>query len=387
MSERNFNDDEFLRTTETTTSKLEQYLDRPISQSSKNSVITSLREFYRCVIEPKSYEQADKDLNVLETIYFEAREAPTDGTVPSEKTLDMIGRDYIHFAKVLSEAKMARTSIGVRLNCVRGFLLSNRCEVGEYWRKEASRFLPKGTERKVKEQYISKENLQRLLMQMTLAPRTFCLFLKSSGMRPFEALAIQRKNVVKGNPTAVYLEVTKTHSPRWCFVDEEATEALGYYEKTLDSNEPLLFPYTTTQMSTDWSRALKLCKLDQTDKSTLRERYLYRLYGLRKFFRQEGRGDKALGTIGMDRDFLESLIGHNVGLDSVYANFLSSSEGAKKVSRFYSQASNNFWVLERYERLKDEAIKKGIFEPTTTTMTPIEAIKDYTEEKSKRAVM
>ena len=133
----------------------------------------------------------------------------------------------------------------------------------------------------------------------------------------------------------------------------------------------------------EWNKALEMTGLNQVDTTKKKKQYLNRLYSLRKFFRQEGRGSVRLRIGGIERDVLEAMFGHFVGLDSRYANFNVQSrvQEPTELDELYMRGQRNFWCMEKYEQLVEEKEADGTIEKRKAeSKTPLESYEDVVKK-------
>ena len=146
--------------------------------------------------------------------------------------------------------------------------------------------------------------------------------------------------------------IAKTGKRRITFISPEAKEAIEewltfrsqYLKQAIGrtakerrgKDRTTLFPFTTANFNVIWKIALVKAKLSKIDEVT--NRIHMRPHNLRKYFRLR------VGRFG--RDEAEALMGHQEGLNKVYARF-EGEDGEKRLEEIYKKAIPELSIYER----------------------------------------
>jgi integrase len=222
------------------------------------------------------------------------------------------------------------------------------------------------------------EELKRICEYMPIQGKALTLVLASSGMRVGEAVTLELDDIdfnfrykeVALCKIRIKGENTKTGKARITFISPEAKDAVDEWlnyqaqykeqaegrklsyearfhkedegwtgDEEKENNrakvEGLLFPFSTSNYGFMWRNALAKAKLSKIDKKT--NRLEMRPHNLRKFFRLR------VGRHG--RDEAEALMGHQEGLNRVYARFEGKS-GEQRLAEIYVKAIGELSIFE-----------------------------------------
>jgi len=258
----------------------------------------------------------------------------------------------------------APKTIGSRLNTIRVFLDENNIEFPKRFFKNLN---GKVNEAISREKVPNNEEMKRILEYLPIQGRALALILSSSGMRIGETIQLEESDFeMNRDPVRVNIraEYTKTGKKRITFISPEAKEAVeewlkfrDQYVKTADGrswkherrNSEKLFPFKSTTFNYIWNNALSKAQLSQIDEKT--KRVSIRPHNLRKFFR--------LRVSRYGRDEAECLMGHQVGLNKVYANFDDAEERLEEV---YKKSISDLSIYKRAVQVVqlDEEMKNTI---------------------------
>ena len=199
------------------------------------------------------------------------------------------------------------------------------------------------------------EQIRRIIEYMPIHGKAISLILSSSGMRIGELLQLREKDIdLDMNPIRVRIraEYTKTKKKRITFISPEAKDVLlewfkyrPQYIETANARSILysrdeasksIFPFTTQNFNYIWRNALDKANLVELDPKT--NRATIRPQGLRKFFRL------VVGRHGQDE--AEALMGHQQGLDAIYAR-LKEESGEKRLREIYLKALPELSISKR----------------------------------------
>jgi integrase len=178
-------------------------------------------------------------------------------------------------------------------------------------------------------------------------------------------------------PTKIHIraEITKSGNQRYCFIGQEATDALkaylehrqtyleasikrtrtlaAYYHSELkNKNDSRVFPFDDGQIRNIWNRLLTHAKLSERDKRT--KFHKMHPHTLRKYFRTHM-------SLSVPVDIVEALMGHEGYLTEVYRRYSIEQlgeqylKGEQDVSIF-SSTSKDLQELRQSDRAKDEKI-------------------------------
>jgi integrase len=285
----------------------------------------------------------------FELIYPESKE---DLDILSEK---YIAEDRDHRNDVLdfkdSLRDKAPKTISSRLNVVRCFLDENGIDFPKRFFKNLN---GKVNQPISEERVPSNEELRRIIEYLPVQGKALALVLSSSGMRIGESLQIKIKDIDLTRALVkikIRAEYTKTGKKRITFISPEAKLAVeewfeyrkqylvradGRSWKYGRKDDGKLFPFTNANFNQIWRNALGKAKLFDLDEKT--KRVTMRPHNLRKFFRLR------VGRYG--RDEAEAMMGHQKGLNSVYARFVGE-DGDKRLEEVYKKAIPDLSIYER----------------------------------------
>jgi integrase len=199
------------------------------------------------------------------------------------------------------------------------------------------------------------EQIRRITEYMPIQGKAITLILSSSGMRIGEVVQLKLEDLdLALEPVRVRIraEYTKTKEKRITFISPEAKDALlewlkyrPQYIETANarskihsrSEEPQeIFPFTSTNFNFIWRNALDKANLVEVDPKT--NRASIRPHGLRKFFRL---------VVGRhSQDEAEAMMGHQQGLNAVYAKF-TGEMGERRLREIYLKALPELSIYER----------------------------------------
>jgi integrase len=192
----------------------------------------------------------------------------------------------------------------------------------------------------------SNEQIRRLIEYMPIHGKAMMLMLASSGMRVGALVQLRLEDVnLDMEPVRIRIraEYTKSKQKRITFISPEAKEALlewlkyrpqyieianarsKLHERKSEPEE--IFPFTSINFNYIWRNALDKANLKRVDPRT--NRATLHPHGLRKFFRL------VVGRHGQDE--AEALMGHQTGLNAVYAKF-TGEMGERRLREIYLKA-------------------------------------------------
>ena len=272
--------------------------------------------------------------------------------------------DIISFRNFLGD-KSPKTRYA-RLIAVRVFLDDNGISFPKRFFKNIN---GKRTEAITWEKVPTNEELKRIVEYLPMQGKALALLLSSSGMRIGESVQIKESDIkFNRDPVRIKIraEYTKMGKRRIAFISPEAKEAveewLKYrdkYIKIADSKSTRyarvksnsLFPFRAENFNTMWKIALGKANLLEIDEKT--HRMTMRPHNLRKYFRLR------VGRYG--RDEAECLMGHQAGLNRIYANFDDAEERLEEV---YKKSIGDLSIYQREVQVVqlDEEMKNKIRE-------------------------
>jgi len=349
-----------------------QFLRQYESQSTRKNYLSGLRQFFESAYPELKHELKQKK-NELEE-----EAGKTISYIPSEivlKFLDIYSFRYLeedrdHRNDVLnfkeSLKSKAPMTIGSRLNSIRVFLDENGINFPKRFFKNLN---GKVNEAISEEKVPSNEELRRIIEYLPVQGKALALVLSSSGMRIGEVLQIKLSDVDLNREQArikIRAEYTKTGKRRITFISPEAKLAVGewlsyrdQYQERADGrswehereDDDELFPFTSVNFYQMWHNALGKAKLLERDEKT--NRVSLRPHNLRKYFRLR------VGRYG--RAEAECLMGHQAGLNRIYANFDDAEERLEEV---YKKSISDLSIYQRGVQViqLDEEMKNTIRE-------------------------
>lgn len=128
----------------------------------------------------------------------------------------------------------------------------------------------------------------------------------------------------------LHIPKAKGEKPRDVFLIKEVEDELRAWLKRrpkyieslkkrgIDPDEEQIFPYGDATLRSMWETALGRCGMDKRETITMRNRLIYRLHNLRKFFRTYGQWKNP--------DVAEALMGHQEGMSKIYARMDKAME-------------------------------------------------------------
>ena len=258
--------------------------------------------------------------------------------------------------------------------------------------------------------------LDKLIDRINPAGRTEIVLMAKAGLRPEEVLIAQMKNLdldyvaeyvdsETGKEMSVpigklNIPVAKGEQPRYAFLIKEVTDELrgwlkrrpkyikdlknrGHYTKTeAEVNEDQIFPYGEKTLRSFWETTLNKCDMAQQEDLTLRNRFIYRLHNLRKFFRTHGNWSNT--------DVAEAQMGHQEGMNKIYARTGGSIElmvkGIRQAEPHLTSRKLRVHdiegVMAQNERLKMEMAElMGVLDSLKERVENLEEIGALPEEK------
>jgi integrase len=281
--------------------------------------------------------------------------------------------DLLNFRESLkNKAPMTKAA---RFNTIRTFLDDNGIEFPKRFFKNLN---GKATDTITYEDVPTNEKLKRICEYLPIHGKALALVLASSGMRIGETVLLKMDDVeFDKDPVRIRIqaEITKTGKRRIAFISPEAKDAVlewlqfrpQYLEQAQKrsakhkrgKDEGRLFPFTAANFNGIWRNALEKTGLAKVDERT--RRIMMRPHNLRKFFRLR------VGRFG--RDEAEALMGHQKGLNAVYARF-EGEAGEVRLEEIYVQAIPELSIYEaKSSQLKNELLtKQNDFETTVANL-------------------
>ncbi len=243
--------------------------------------------------------------------------------------------DILNFKDSLHDK--APSTKGSRLNAVKVFLANNGIKFPKLFFRNMN---GKNVDSITWEKVPSNNELKRIIEYLPLQGKALTLVLSSSGMQIRETVRIRLGDIeFNHDPVKIKIqgEHTKTGKKRITFISPEAKEAvqewLKYRDKYMErakgrtpkvfrkNKGDLLFPFRSENFNVIWRNALDKANLLEIDKKT--NRIMMRPHNLRKFFRLR------VGRYGQDE--AEAMMGHQTGLNAIYARFDDVEERLEEV--------------------------------------------------------
>jgi integrase len=286
------------------------------------------------------YPDAKEDLDILSMRYLNE---------------DRDYRDDLLRFKESIQGKAPKTKVA-RLNAVRVFLSDNEVNFPTRFFKNLN---GKTQEAISDEEMATKTKIWKLLNYMPPQGKAFTTFLACTGMRGNEAVQLRISDVWWESDVPkvkIPASITKTGHSRISFVTPECKKVLEewlryrptYIEQARKRGafrrmkkydyEGLLFPFKSSTFNFVWRNALEKAGMLRVDPVT--KWATLKPHNLRKFFRLMG------GRYG--RDEAEALMGHQTGLNRVYARF-EGRAGDKRLEEVYRQAIPDLSIHETQE--------------------------------------
>jgi integrase len=314
-----------------------QFLRQYESVNTKKSYKSCLRQFFKLM-----YPDAKENLDTLSIAYLKE---------------DRDYRDDLLRFKESIQGKAPKTKVA-RLNAVRVFLSDNEIVLPNRF------FFFKNLNGKTQEaisdeEMATKAKIRKLLDYMPPQGKAFTMFLACTGMRGNEAVQLRTSDVEWESDVPkvkIPASITKTGRSRISYVTPECKKVLEewlryrptYIEQARKRGafrrrkkyeyEGLLFPFKSSTFNFVWRNALEKAGMLRVDPVT--RWATLKPHNLRKFFRL------MVGRYG--RDEAEALMGHQTGLNRVYARF-EGRAGDKRLEEVYRQAIPDLSILETQE--------------------------------------
>ncbi|MCW4037379.1 MAG: tyrosine-type recombinase/integrase [Candidatus Bathyarchaeota archaeon] len=305
----------------------------------------------------------------------------------TDENLDSLSLNYLDSPRDLRDdllsykeslAGQAPKTKTLKLSIVNQFLKLNGISLPEFLSKRVFAMKEKGA---ISDERIPTNNeLRRICEYLPVHGKALALVLASSGMRVDEAIQIRDSDLdLSRNPVHVTVrsETTKTGRKRITFISPEAKEALEewltFRPKYLDQArarsamyaregryDGILFPFTSGNFNNIWNNGLQRAGLYETDGRT--NRVTMRPHNLRKFFRLR------VGRFG--RDESEALMGHQTGLNRVYADF-GGVDGKARLASAYTKAipELSIYGVKSFQLEKEILDKQSKFETIITNLS------------------
>ncbi len=253
-----------------------------------------------------------------------------------------VERDLISFRdEVLSD--LAPTTRNSHVNALKLFFDDNNVT---FSRRVLNQLKAKNNQAISWENTPSNEQIKRVIEYMPIHGKAMTLILASSGMRVGSLVQLRFEDVdLDLEPVRIRIraEYTKSKRKRITFISPEAKDALlewlkyrPQYIETANARSRLhkregdleeIFPFTSINFNYIWRNALDKANLKRVDSRT--NRATLHPHGLRKFFRL------VVGRHGQDE--AEALMGHQTGLNAVYAKF-TGEMGERRLREIYLEA-------------------------------------------------
>jgi len=296
-------------------SKAGRFIASVQNSNTRRSYAVSLGLFFRHILQVP----ADKDPSIDELCdqYFGFQR--DYGKDLEEFVSWMVGQDY------------APGSISVRRKVVQAFFSYSDISLTDGTKYRLRHMMPKVVARTLNE-VPTMEMLARVLPILTLEARTFFLMMISTGGRMFEIFNLAEGDInLHVTPPVVYFKVTKGGAPRYSFLNHEASASLATWLQGSAGHGDRLWLSSRERLEDAWGDGLAVCGLDKRDPQT--HRLIFHPHTLRKYFRTHLRE-------GLDRDYIEALMGHKKEMDSIYAVYVPDQLG-----RLYAKAESYLYVL------------------------------------------
>ena len=245
------------------------------------------------------------------------------------KVLDEYEDDIESFWADMIAKDTPPKTVSYYIAAVRVFFKNNRIMIDEvFW--DNLRRRGNGTEARTRDEPITNEILEKILVHGDLKAKALFLTLASSGMRIGEALKLKPSDIdFTSTPTKITISasITKNKSNRITFISNEATRYLkewlkerdaylksavarthivsyhGLITKSLDN--PYIFPFSEDTAREIWKHLIQKAGFDEKDEST--GRYKVHIHCLRKQFRTFFVRSESPNA----RDVAEILMGHS----------------------------------------------------------------------------
>ena len=291
-------------------------------------------------------------------------------------TLDQYEKDITKYWKWLINKEYAPKSVTNAIEGVRIFFREYRIHLDDvFWDKLKKRGT--GSKPISKEEPLTKDILKQILTHGDAKIRSMALIMASSGMRVNELVQIKLDDLdFSKTPTKITISHTgrakqsiKNKTSRITFISTEATESLKEWLKQREKmltlsikrtnfpnakisiDDERVFPLQTNNVRRIWNNLLEKSGYNEKDKKLKKDRYVYHVYMLKKFFKTH--------FSRYDWELAELLMGHTVYLSPNYHRLTENElrehykEGEKNISIF-SAPVDLTGVHEELTGLKDE---------------------------------
>jgi integrase len=329
----------------------------------------ALRQFFQFIY------QSNEDVDILSERYLSEKR---------DYRKDMLRFNKDMQTRLYRNRHLAPTTRIHRLNVVRAFLEENDIT---FKKRFFTNLNGKVTEAISEEHTPTSEEIRRIVAYMPIQGKALTLVLASSGMRLDEALRLKLENIdFNYEPVRIRIKsaITKTGKKRYTFLTPEAVDALkeflAYREqymqiaakrsKTRKKTYDTIFPFTDDTFRAMWKTALQKTGLLQYDELT--GRMITRPHNLRKYFRLRA------GQHGQDE--VEAMMGHQQGLNKVYAKF-EGEYGEKRLAQVYRKAIPDLSLYQ--PSMKLASVQQAFFDQNETLNQALEQLK---QEKDSQQI-
>jgi integrase len=318
------------------------------------------------------YPDANEDLDTLSIAYLNEDRDYRD--------------DLLRFKESL-QGKAPKTKVA-RLNAVRVFLSDNEVVLPNRFFKNLN---GKTQEAISDEEMATKAKIRKILDYMPPQGKAFTRFLACTGMQGNEAVQLRISEVEWESDVPkvkIRAGITKTGRSRISFVTPECKKGLeewlryrpayieqarkrgAFRRKKKYEYEGLLFPFKSSTFNFVWRNALEKAGMLRVDPVT--KWATLKPHNLRKFFRL------MVGRYG--RDEAEALMGHQTGLNRVYARF-EGRAGDKRLEEVYRQAIPDLSIRETTEMSELRGIREEMETLREQNRVLRDRINDITESR------
>jgi len=293
-------------------------------------------------------------------------------------TLDQYEKDVTKYWKWLINKEYAPKSVTNAIEGVRIFFREYRIHLDDvFW----DRLRKRGTGSKPisKEEPLTKDILKQILTHGDAKIRSMALIMASSGIRVNELVQIKLDDLdFSKEPTKITISHTgrskqsiKNKTSRITFISAEATENLKEWLKQREKmltlsvkrtnfpnakisiNDKRVFPVQTNNVRRIWNNLLEKSGYNEKDKKLKKDRYVYHVYMLKKFFKTH--------FSRYDWELAELLMGHTVYLSPNYHRLTENElrdhykEGEKYISIFTTSVDT-----DRVDNLEEQLKEKDM---------------------------
>jgi len=240
-------------------------------------------------------------------------------------------------------------SIKNKISCIKSFLIHNEIELKtRVWLKiiKSQPTRPISIDKKP-----TKQIIKEILAHATAKDKAWILLALTSGMRIKEILNLKITEIELTGKEPYTINIspnTKTKNRRIAFTNEESKQAINQWLKirtqyikakknrgthlkkhTINQTKTnKIFPFTYETTRTIWENLLKKSGHDQQDKNTSRNRYIYRIHTLRKYFKSTINHVPEIPEM-----IAETLLGHEEYLKQAYTRY-----EPEEIREFYKKA-------------------------------------------------